>query len=212
MAGQRAGGWEYANVILRVGDTRRRGSSARGPRPTDSDRDQGTSALEAMVGDGWQVVQSSAIGPGVYELRLRKPAGTDRGTSTGRPSSAGGAVRPLVLVVEDDPAVASVLVEMLREAGCDSIAAGDGPTALQLARERRPALVMLDLGLPGMHGAAVLQALKADPETSGVPVVIASGTSDGIAHGELAGAIAVIRKPLHVEQVAQLVAYLVDAG
>lgn len=74
-----------------------------------------------------------------------------------------------ILVVEDEPDIASVLVDYLRAAGFEPVHLGDGRSALQTALADPPALVLLDLMLPGLDGLQVLQALR---ERSSVPVVM----------------------------------------
>lgn len=74
-----------------------------------------------------------------------------------------------VLVVDDDPTVSDVVRRYLERAGFDVDKAGDGPTALALAAERSPDLVVLDLMLPGMSGLEVCRRLR---RSSDVPVVM----------------------------------------
>ena len=66
-----------------------------------------------------------------------------------------------VLVVDDDPTVAEVVVDYLRHAGMEPRHAADGPAALALAREWPPDLVVLDLMLPGIDGLEVCRRLRA---------------------------------------------------
>ncbi len=81
----------------------------------------------------------------------------------------------LVLVVDDEHEVRSILRTALERDGFDVIEAGDGPTALDRASQRVPDLIVLDLGLPGMSGLDVVRALRA---TGNVPVIILSGRGD----------------------------------
>jgi CheY-like chemotaxis protein len=86
---------------------------------------------------------------------------------------------PLVLVVEDDAESAELIETILRGEGCEVVHARDGATALEDARELpRPDLVILDLELPIMDGRAFLDAMRADPTSSGIPVVVVSGAAD----------------------------------
>ncbi len=79
-----------------------------------------------------------------------------------------------VLVAEDDEEFARILSADLAAAGYHPIVARDGEQVLALAREARPDAITLDLVLPGRDGWEVLLALKADPETSRIPVIIIS--------------------------------------
>jgi DNA-binding response OmpR family regulator len=74
-----------------------------------------------------------------------------------------------VLVVEDEPQIAGIVRDYLRLAGFEVIVAGDGIRALEMARGRRPDLVVLDLGLPGLDGVEVARALRRDSE---VPIIM----------------------------------------
>lgn len=86
---------------------------------------------------------------------------------------------PLVLVVEDEPEAAELLEAILVREGCEVLHARDGAEALEAARELpQPDLVLLDLELPVMDGRSVLEALRSDPTTSGIPVVVLSGAPD----------------------------------
>ena len=76
---------------------------------------------------------------------------------------------PAVLVVEDDPGVAALLAEVLAGAGYAPTTTDSALGAVALARRLRPAVVLLDLGLPYRSGGALLGDLKADPATAGGP-------------------------------------------
>ena len=100
-----------------------------------------------------------------------------------------------ILIVEDDPAFARILAELIRRRGYRVLAAGDGETGLRLVREYRPTGVLLDVMLPGMDGWAVIDRMKADPALSNIPVHFISATEDA-ARGLEAGAIGFLTKPV----------------
>lgn len=77
-----------------------------------------------------------------------------------------------VLLVEDDPAVLEMYRLKLSLDGYRVSVATDGETGLARARELRPDIVFLDIRLPGKDGLEVLQALREDPDTASIPVVI----------------------------------------
>ena len=78
---------------------------------------------------------------------------------------------PLVLVVDDHEMNLELARDLLERRGCEVILARDGEEALELARSRKPELILLDLAMPGMDGFAVAAGLKADPRTNFIPVV-----------------------------------------
>jgi len=91
----------------------------------------------------------------------------------GRMGSSDGHVRGKVLVVDDEATIAEVVSRYLTRAGYDARVAGDGQTALAVAAEMRPDLVVLDLMLPGMDGLEVMRRLRvrSDPGQP-VPAII----------------------------------------
>jgi len=80
-----------------------------------------------------------------------------------------------ILVVDDEPGIASLVRDYLEHAGFGLLVAGDGRNALALARSRRPDLVVLDLGLPGLDGLDVARALRRD---SDVPILMLTARTD----------------------------------
>ncbi len=112
---------------------------------------------------------------------------------------------PLVLVIEDDHDGASLLRETLEEAGYRVVVAGDGQTGLRLVRELRPVAVTLDIMMPSMDGWRVLQAMKADPSTADVPVIVVS-IVDNRALGYRLGASEYLLKPVEPRQLVETLA------
>jgi len=85
------------------------------------------------------------------------------------PAPAGG---DLVLVIDDDPAARDLMHRFLTKEGFRPATAAGGEEGLRLARTLRPVAITLDVMMPGMDGWAVLQQLKADPETQDIPVIM----------------------------------------
>jgi CheY-like chemotaxis protein len=83
-----------------------------------------------------------------------------------------------VLFVEDDSAVAQMYKLKLELDGYQVEVAADGEIALEMARASLPDIIFLDLRLPKLGGLEVLEALRADPQTQAVPVVILSSHSE----------------------------------
>jgi len=79
-----------------------------------------------------------------------------------------------ILIVEDSRTQAEVLRDMLRRHGYEAVIAKDGKRAFELVRVRKPSLIISDVIMPVMDGYEVLQALKGDPGTADIPVVIMS--------------------------------------
>ena len=79
--------------------------------------------------------------------------------------------RGSVLVVDDEPTIAEVVARYLERAGYEARIAGDGPTAVQLARTLRPDLVVLDLMLPGLDGLEVMRRIR-DGDRNRVAVIL----------------------------------------
>ena len=75
-----------------------------------------------------------------------------------------------ILIVEDEPEIADVLAAMLADEGYAAIVSVDGG-AVETARADPPALILLDVMMPGMDGPEVCRRLKADPRTARVPIV-----------------------------------------
>ena len=99
-----------------------------------------------------------------------------------------------VLVVEDDPMIAQLLGVMLRD-DFRAITAETGREALELARSERPAAITLDLMLPDLHGRDVLAALKADPATAEIPVIVVSANTRSLPEVERSQVVQVVSKP-----------------
>jgi two-component system phosphate regulon response regulator PhoB len=88
--------------------------------------------------------------------------------------------RCLVLVVDDDPAIVTLLRRMLEADGHSVAVAADGQTALGRVAERRPDLVILDLDMPGVGGLEVCRQLKSAPETRLLPVLVCTGPANHV--------------------------------
>jgi PAS domain S-box-containing protein len=116
--------------------------------------------------------------------------------SKGPVRSRGAAQRvPRILVIEDEPDIASLIEHNLAQVGYTVKTVGTGKAAIDLIRRERPDLVTLDLYLPDIDGQEVLDAIKADPTTADVPVIVVSVMPES---GEVRerGALEYITKPL----------------
>ncbi len=95
------------------------------------------------------------------ERRTRTRVDARRGTS--------------VLIVDDSKTIVVALSRMLQPSGFLISEAFDGETGVAMARASRPNLIFLDIVMPGLNGFAALRALRRDPETQDVPVIMMSG-------------------------------------
>jgi len=106
----------------------------------------------------------------------------------------------VVLIVEDDPRFASILLALVRDSGFKGVVTGEGAAAPSLARRFGPDAIMLDIGLPDIDGLALLDLLKRTPETRHIPVhVISADDQRGL--GLCMGAIGFTHKPVEREVV-----------
>jgi CheY-like chemotaxis protein len=100
-----------------------------------------------------------------------------------------------VLVIDDDPHMRDLLTRFLERDRLSVAVAANGETGLHLARELRPTAILLDVMMPRMDGWAVLSALKADPLTTDIPVIMISMIRDkGLAYS--LGAAEYLTKPV----------------
>ncbi len=110
-------------------------------------------------------------------------------------------MRPTLLLIEDNEQNRYLATFLLEARGYQVVHAGDGPRGIELAGEVRPALILLDIQLPGMDGYAVARALKSDPALAAIPIVAV--TSYAMANDRLAATAAgcqgYIEKPIDPE-------------
>jgi chemosensory pili system protein ChpA (sensor histidine kinase/response regulator) len=121
-----------------------------------------------------------------------------------RPSLAAAAVGLRVLVVDDSPTIRKLLVRMLKDLGWSPAEAKDGVEALERVRTHRPDVVLADIEMPRMDGYGLLAALRAQPETEDLPVVMLTSRA-AARHRDQAmalGASSYLTKPYRPEDVA----------
>lgn len=112
-----------------------------------------------------------------------------------------------ILVVDDDVDARIIFGRMLRYTGYRVIEVGTGAEAIATARNSLPDVVLLDIGLPDMDGLAVTRALRADPRTAGLRILIVSAyvSSEDRAQAASAGCDAFLAKPIVPRDVAAIV-------
>jgi two-component system, chemotaxis family, chemotaxis protein CheY len=102
-----------------------------------------------------------------------------------------------ILVIDDEPALRSVLCTMLEVFGFSVVEAGSATFALTLLEEIKPDLVLTDIMMPDMDGLTLIRKLKAEPAWSEIPALVISAktTADDRMAAELAGASGFLAKP-----------------
>ena len=83
-----------------------------------------------------------------------------------------------LLLAEDDEFSRDMLVRRLERQGFEMIAAADGREALLAARQHRPDLIMMDLDMPVLDGRGAMRALKSDPHTFKIPIIVLTAHAD----------------------------------
>ncbi|WP_239166437.1 response regulator transcription factor [Actinoplanes italicus] len=117
---------------------------------------------------------------------------------------------PVVLVADDDEGVRDLVTFKLEMAGYRTLTAADGCTALTVAAEARPDLVVLDIAMPGMDGLSVCFRLHDDPATAEIPVIMLSGMASetDIELAYVSGAEEYLPKPVNTGELVRRVSWL----
>ena len=118
----------------------------------------------------------------------------------------------LILIVEDNPKNLKLVRDTLQVTGSQTIEAETGEEGVRLAHERRPALILMDIQLPGINGVEALKQLRADPMTSAIPViaVTASVMTQDRTRIMAAGFDGFHGKPISVRQLLSTVREILD--
>jgi len=119
-----------------------------------------------------------------------------------------------ILVIEDSAPIRRLVEICLRDVGPTIITAADGPAGLQSAVANPPALIVLDIGLPGMHGWDVLAAVRSHPGGDRIPVLIltAHANEEDRFRAGTDGADAFMTKPFDPADLVALTNSLLNAG
>jgi DNA-binding response OmpR family regulator len=122
--------------------------------------------------------------------------------------------RPLVLVVEDDPALGDVMLTALKDEGLDAKLARDGDEAMRFVDDLAPSCMVLDLMMPKRDGFSVLRELRADGRISRLPVIVVTaifGLSERLYATEL-GAADYVTKPFDLDDLVSRVRALLPTA
>jgi two-component system cell cycle response regulator DivK len=107
----------------------------------------------------------------------------------------------LILIVEDNEKNRKLLRDVLEVRGYETLETDTGEEGVRLAREHKPALILMDIHLPGIDGIETFQRLRADPTTSAIPViaVTASAMPDDRARIKVVGFDRYLSKPINIQ-------------
>ncbi|SDM55389.1 PAS domain S-box-containing protein [Methylobacterium phyllostachyos] len=145
---------------------------------------------------GGDITVDSVEGEGT-SFTLRVPAVAPEQAVEAAPAAPKNQVTvgDLVLVIDDEANQRELMTQFLERQRFAVRTAGDGRTGLDLARSLKPRAIPLDVMMPEMDGWSVLAALKADPKTAGIPVVMVSFVADAALSASL-GAVEAVPKPV----------------
>lgn len=113
-----------------------------------------------------------------------------------------------IVVADDEADIRRLIVFTLRRRGYEVTESDAGDTALETIRGQRPELALLDVMMPGMSGLEVAHALKADPDTAHIPIIMlsAKGQAAEVEAGIASGAATYLIKPFSPQDLAARVA------
>jgi len=152
------------------------------------------------VGSTFWIELTTAGGLNGAQAQLAAPAQRDAGQAAAAPDRA---APRLILYIEDNPANLRLVQEIVAfRADLRLLSAPDGHAGLALAHTHRPAVILMDLNLPGMSGFEVLAQLRRDPDTAHIPAIAltANAMPRDIERGLSAGFARYLTKPIDIEQ------------
>jgi two-component system, cell cycle response regulator DivK len=118
----------------------------------------------------------------------------------------------LILIVEDNERNRKLVRDVLQFRGYQTIEAETGEDAVRMARERLPALVLMDIQLPGIDGITALGQLRSDPTTRGIPIIAV--TASAMTHDRqkimAAGFDGYQSKPINVKEFLEVVRAMLE--
>ena len=117
-----------------------------------------------------------------------------------------------ILIVDDIPDTVQLLRDWLENHNYKATGVTSSLQALEIAVEQKPDLILLDVMMPKMDGMETCRRLKANPQTSSIPVILvtAKNPSDARSEGMMAGAIDYITKPFNPVELADVIRELLD--
>lgn len=129
-------------------------------------------------------------------------------------SAHSGISTPIVLVADDSRTVLAMVTSRLERGGYEVVTAANGKDALELARERTPTLVILDVEMPELDGLEVTRRLRAEPATSQIPIILLTSRDEelSVMAGIAAGATAYITKPFSPQELEDQIQGILGPG
>lgn len=111
--------------------------------------------------------------------------------------------KPVILVIDDDLPILTLMKSVLREFGFEARVASTGAAAIEAARELKPDLILLDKNMPGTQPADVVRSLRRENEVAHVPILILSG--EPLEPDEIArlGAAGAVMKPFDIQKLVE---------
>ena len=119
-----------------------------------------------------------------------------------------------VLIIDDSATIVALLRRMMRQNELVTLEAGDAEAGIEIARGEVPDLIFLDIVLPGMNGFAALRALRRDPVTRDIPIIMISGNEQATEefYVQRIGADDFMKKPFSRAEVFARIERLLDAS
>lgn len=117
-----------------------------------------------------------------------------------------------VLIIDDSATIVALLRRMMRQNDLVTLEAGDAEAGIEIARDQVPDLIFLDIVLPGMNGFAALRALRRDPITRDIPIIMISGNEQATEefYVQRIGADDFMKKPFSRAEVFARIERLLD--
>jgi two-component system chemotaxis response regulator CheY len=127
-------------------------------------------------------------------------------------AAATQAKAPLVLVVDDDPEIRDLCDMLLERAGYQPMTAASGEEAVSILEQTTPALIVLDLNMPGMDGWSVAALVRKHERTARIPILVLTGLTQNVENAaRRAGATAFCLKPIDAKRFVKEVKRLCPA-
>ena len=117
-----------------------------------------------------------------------------------------------IVVVDDDPSLVNLMTENLEEQGYVVSRGYDGQMAIQMALEERPNLIIMDVNMPVTSGLMAMEAIRKNPETFEIPIILLTGETSGKVFGraDAAGRVMHIKKPIDLDELNSIVRDLIN--